>query len=411
MLCGSLLWTIGDAITYCRAVALGDLDGDGDLDAFLANGRSELPEPNEVWLNDGQGQFHDSGRGVGQANSQAAVMADLDRDSDLDLLVGNIFAIEVVDNNGLGYLASRQALSRPAHSGAWRWAFAIGDLDGDGDLDAYGAGCCGATRSMGGAATETLHSYNQVWLNDGTGHLVNSDQEMGTGGSYGVALGDVDSDGDLDAFVVNGRGKDLDRFNTVWLNNGRGRFSDSGQELGNPLSNADDSRAVDLGDVDSDGDLDAFVGNNGPDQVWLNDGSGTFVNSGQRLGGAQARAVTLADLDSDGDLDAFVGSNTGASAWFNDGSGHFGRGRQILRYSFRHAVALGDVDSDGDLDVVVGRPGLEPRVRLNNGAGRFFPRGRPGVWVALGITTLVTVGLWWVRRWRREAAVGKGRGA
>ena len=61
LLCGPVLWTVGDAITYCRAVALGDLDADGDLDAFLANGRNEGIEPNTAWLNDDSGRFGNSG--------------------------------------------------------------------------------------------------------------------------------------------------------------------------------------------------------------------------------------------------------------------------------------------------------------------------------------------------------------
>lgn len=44
-----------DPQTY--AVALGDLDGDGDLDAFLANEENEVPVANTVWLNDGRGHF------------------------------------------------------------------------------------------------------------------------------------------------------------------------------------------------------------------------------------------------------------------------------------------------------------------------------------------------------------------
>ena len=69
--------------------------------------------------------------------------------------------------------------------------------------------------------------------------------------SHGVSLGDVDGDGDLDAFVANSR-----TGNRVWVNDGSGIFTDSGQSLGDHYSHG-----VTLGDVDGDGDLDAFVAN------------------------------------------------------------------------------------------------------------------------------------------------------
>ena len=85
---------------------------------------------------------------------------------------------------------------------------------------------------------------------------------MGTANSFGVVFGDVDGDGDLDAMVTN-----ASQANVVWLNNGSGTFTDSGQTLGTA-----DSRGVVFGDVDGDGDLDAMVTNFGQaNVVWLND--------------------------------------------------------------------------------------------------------------------------------------------
>ena len=59
--------------TKCNAVAAGDLDGDGDLDAFLA--RSD-GRPDEVWINDGGGSFIDSGQRLGDS----LALGDLDSD-------------------------------------------------------------------------------------------------------------------------------------------------------------------------------------------------------------------------------------------------------------------------------------------------------------------------------------------
>ena len=111
------------------------------------------------------------------------------------------------------------------------------------------------------------------------GIFVDSGQLLGSSPSYDVALGDLDGDANLDAFVANyGSGG---KANTVWLNDGSGTFTDSGQQLG-----SSDSYHVALGDVDNDGDLDAFVGNFGPNRVWLNQGGtiGAFSESGQNLG-------------------------------------------------------------------------------------------------------------------------------
>ncbi|MEC7352393.1 MAG: right-handed parallel beta-helix repeat-containing protein, partial [Planctomycetota bacterium] len=115
-------------------------------------------------------------------------------------------------------------------------------------------------------------------------------------------------------------------------------FTDSGQALGNSIS-----RSVALGDLDGDGDLDAWVANylNEPNTAWINDGTGTFTNSGQALGTAAGYSVALGDLDGDGDLDAWV-ANRGESntVWTNDGNGTFTNTGQELGNTSSFSVAL-----------------------------------------------------------------------
>jgi hypothetical protein len=267
-----------------RGVALGDLDGDGDLDAFVANGGAEIAEPNTVWLNDGTGVFSAT-QGLGDYNSQAVGLADLDGDGDLDAFVANWASTNLVWlNDGEAVFVNSGQLMGASASCA-----ALGDVDGDGDVD---------------AVTGISLAYpNGIWLNDGLGVFVKSSHGLGTFSINDIELGDVDGDSDLDAVAAT----DMDA-TRVWNNDGSGAFTDSGQSLGS-LS----SGAVTLGDVDGDGDLDALV----DIEVWLNDGTGAFSASGHDLSSLDAQALALGDVDGDGDLDAFGGIDGPNKVWLN----------------------------------------------------------------------------------------------
>jgi hypothetical protein len=401
LLCGSILWRVGGEIAHTSAVALGDLDGDGDLDAFLANGRSEGVAPNTVWMNDGRGRYEDSGQRLGELMSGSAVVVDLDADEDLDVLVGNRWidpSLEILENDGRAHLITREWLRGPEEYAPGIGSVAVGDLDGDGDPDLYGATGCGHDRTGVNGSTIVVRTCNAVWLNDGAGTWVDSGQRLGTQGGKAVALGDLDGDGDLDAFVAHGPTGDSGGLDAVWLNDGRGQFVDSGQQLSDPASDGDNSLAVDLGDLDGDSDLDAYVGNEGADKVWLNDGAGRFAGSGQALGDTVTRVVTLADLDGDGDLDAFAGGERGVQTWLNDGTSHFELGPRVTGWLLNRAAAVGDVDRDGDPDVFAGSATGRPKVWLNDGTGQFHRAGVGPAWpyAALGaaiLTALVILGV------------------
>ena len=71
--------------------ALGDLDGDGDLDAIVSNGTSLYrydPTPTTIWFNQGDGTFVDSGQRIDDPDGEDIALGDLDGDGDLDVVVG-----------------------------------------------------------------------------------------------------------------------------------------------------------------------------------------------------------------------------------------------------------------------------------------------------------------------------------
>jgi hypothetical protein len=324
------LQRLGNMPSEC--VDLGDIDADGDLDALVGNDREA-----QVWLNVGNAIFMEDQRLV--KNISGLKLGDLDRDGDLDLFTVDTESSSVIwFNDGTGNFTSVQRISEEADGNN----VALGDVDLDGDLDAFIA----------------RNEHNTVWLNDGQGKFMDSGQRLGRDHpvydlSIDAILTDLDGDRDLDVFEVSYEG-----LHRVWFNDGDGIFTDSGQELD---VGPEHSHGVALGDLDNDGDFDAFVTITDPIafQVWFNDGRGIFINSVQGLPSSNAQQVDLGDLDGDGDLDAFL-TNTGSSdagsgntIWLNDGQGIFYDSGLRLGHRYSIGIALGDLDGDGDLDAFI----------------------------------------------------------
>jgi uncharacterized repeat protein (TIGR01451 family) len=278
-------WSLGSSVG--ENVALGDLNGDGWLDAFVAN----LGALDEVRLNLGGTGFAAAQSLVGSsATSYDVALGDVDGDGDLDALVGTDFgaANTLWLNNGSGGFSSSASLGTTNAKGV-----ALGDLDGDGDLDAV-------------LAYES--ASDGLWENDGRGNFSLRGSLGGSTSSDDVALGDVDGDGRLDIVVANGASGSGDS-NTLWLNQGNWSFAASGESLGTLAP----TRDVALGDLDGDGDLDIVFVNDTekPDWVYLNDGGlqdgtlGAFTLK-QSFGSMNSKHVDLGDVDGDGDLDVLA---------------------------------------------------------------------------------------------------------
>ena len=332
------------------ALAVGDLDNDGDLDMLTSNA-ANYPASIDVLLNDGPARFHASTSldpsmvlGVAQI-----MLGDVDGDGDLDVLASDAgYGVNVCLNNGDATFAPATGLTIACNR------FVLGDLDADGDLDLI------ATAYQAGNVS--------VALNNGQGGFTTQPTVLAAPTAFAVVLGDVDGDGDLDVLTSN----DTNGVR-LFLNDGAGSLA-PGIALAVPGA----ARGLALGDMDGDGDLDLAVGyndNNG--DGWLitlaNNGSGSLAGSGARVAaGRRINQVLLGDVDHDADLDLITinGNSDDISVRINDGAGRFAATLNIPVHSNPAQMVLSDLDDDGDLDIAVTQATTGANfvdIRLNDG--------------------------------------------
>jgi hypothetical protein len=181
------------------AVALGDLDGDGDLDAVLGN---TLYESNLVLWNDGKGRFALDGDRVlpaDQSDTLALGLGDVDGDGDLDIVAGNGRLggeqSRLYRNDGRGAFTDATEACLPAQP-CETHAVLLADLDADGDLDLL----LGNADGPGGAP-------GLVWWNDGQGRFraAPGPGALGCERTTSLLCVDVDGDGKRELLVGTGR--------------------------------------------------------------------------------------------------------------------------------------------------------------------------------------------------------------
>jgi hypothetical protein len=373
--------------TYHNTSEVADLNGDGRLDVIVVNFRTESESTSfsqiTLWFNQDRGRFTPRVLEWTPYLYISAGSGDLDADGDADLVV--LAATQLMRFQNQGGAQGGEAgefksfiLVYPSEDPGTPGSVVLGDLDQDGRLDAFVAGCCGMALQTTSGREHYVPSHAWVWLNAPGARSYRDRSTLSLSGlgdlrMRDAALGDLDGDGSLDVFAALLRpkpGREGLSADLVLLNDGLGHLRDSGQRLGDG-----DSTAVTLGDVDGDGDSDALVGTGSGGLAWINQGgaqggpTGVFAASGQALAGGPTTAVFLDDLDGDGDLDALIGEEQQAAVWWNDGQGAFTRSNQRFYYSGRHALAVADFDGDGRPDVFAGSYAEAYHVWLNQGGG------------------------------------------
>jgi len=234
---------------------LADMDSDGDLDLFIGN---EFDASNSGWKGDVY-FFENIGSAVspqfemvdssyfdeGMGNNMAPAFGDLDGDGDFDALVGDY-------NGEISFFLNDGSPTEPnfSYQGkfleidlAGRATPALGDVEGDGDLDLYV-----------GDKNGSVH----VWSNEGDPanyNFIKISDDLFSGENLGLEialeLADFDNDGDLDLLIGNQSGE-------LYLAN------PSGSELHQleQLPHSGLNLAPTIGDMDSDGKMDLIVGSN-----------------------------------------------------------------------------------------------------------------------------------------------------
>jgi hypothetical protein len=363
-------------VEYDSIPSFADLDGDGDLDAFIGErygmikyfrNTGSATNPAFIELTGSLNPLKD----VDVMYNSAPNFADLDGDGDLDAFTGDLIGtIAYFENTGSATSPAMINRSFNPFNGidvGFLSTPSVADLDGDGDLDTFIGEYYGTIQYI-----ENTHGTPKQFFIQRSGSL-NPLNFVDVGLYSKPSFADLDKDGDLDAFIG-----ENDRYINYFENIGSATNPAFVERTGsqNPLPGLNTiwNSAPSFADLDGDGDLDAFSGEfYGTIIYFENTGNATNPAFIERTGSpnpfygydiGQNSTPSFADLDADGDLDTFIGEYEGIINYFEN-TGSATSPAMTMRSGTRNPIDFVDVgtnsapcfaelDKDGDLDLFSG---------------------------------------------------------
>ena len=290
-----------------------DYDNDGWMDIYLVNsGKCDFytPDPplsNALYRNNRDGTFTDVTKKAGVSGGgfgQGVAVGDYDRDGFPDLYVTQYGRSILLHNNGDGTFSD---VTEKAGVGAPGWASSAVwfDYNNDGLLDLFVCQFAEFSKELNkpcGVHDDGKRHYcipkvyqpMPSWLfrNNGDGTFTDVSKASGISGhlgkAWGVVASDINNDGWMDLFVANDTVA-----NFLFVNNGKGKFTETGTEAGVAYSSNGLPRSgmgVDAADFDNDGWQDLFVANLDREDfaIYRNNHDGTFDDMAIPMGIAKA---------------------------------------------------------------------------------------------------------------------------
>jgi len=437
--------------------AAGDFDNDGDQDLFILGGSASV---DHLYINDGTGHFVDQGASAGIDRSHqgiGAAVGDYDGDGDLDIFVTSLGPPQIRkpnsnimwQNQGDGTFIdvtefARVGENNPIISDAYSASF--GDYDLDGDLDLAVAGWLGGSRlyqnnGKGSFNDVTITALgtdmydvrgftprfvdmdgdrypellwvadfytSQYFINNTDGTFTNGTLNAGTGldsNGMGNTFGDYNNDGLFDWYVAS-------RITHNQLN-GSGNMLYQGTSEDHVFNEVSIASGCNFGywgwgvvsvDMNHDGALDLFTTNgfdgdfaSDPSILYLNDGTGNFVDVTAFCGmsdAGQGRGVINGDFDLDGDQDVIVLNNSQPMVYYRNEIDQAGADTNSITLEFNTSGVAGLAPNGFGTRVLIDS-NTQSQIRYLDGGSNYLSQSELSVHAGLGSDDSATITVMW----------------